>query len=201
MKILLRMGVISKANESLPATSRLSDGSKYLFIPDVIDSLLFASLTTTPSTSSRGDEEVAKRRLQSNDVIQLMRSHAENIYESVLDSCTVVTRVCDSVGSDVIRCVNVITSQLAVLLGILGLTKPCEITVSVICKQAVSPGNYRHTDVSNLDTIDPSVAWQGVAAHIIRGRWCCSKQWIAVETSSDDDVSAAVVACDVRPHL
>lgn len=130
------MGVISRANESLPITSRLSEASKYLFIPTIIDSILLTSLA--PTSPRTPEEDIVLKRLQSNDIIQLMRSHAENLYESVLDSCTVVARVCEHVSSDVVRCINVVTSQLALLLGIIGLTKPCEITISVICKQAVS---------------------------------------------------------------
>jgi predicted DNA binding protein len=97
----MRISLLSKANESLPVTSRLSDGTKYLFLTSTIDQMIIHSLEKTDS--------LVKNRIQSYEMIQLMKNQSENIYESVLDACTMIVRFVDH--SEVIHSSVTITSQ------------------------------------------------------------------------------------------
>jgi hypothetical protein len=97
----MRLALLTKANESLPATSRLSDGSKFLFLPPSTDEMILCSLDKMDST--------LKNRLQSTEMISSLKNSAENIYESILDSCTTVVKISDH--PEVIRTTVSISSQ------------------------------------------------------------------------------------------
>lgn len=99
----MRLSFLSKANESLPITSRLSDGHKSLFLNDIIDQMIGRSL-------AQADQRILSR-IQSAEIIQSMRSHSENIYECVLDSSSLIIKVSENPES--IRCAVTIISHVS----------------------------------------------------------------------------------------
>jgi hypothetical protein len=99
----MRISILSKANESLPITSRLSDGTKYLFLNSIVDQMIITSLERF--------DPLIKNRIQSYEMIQLVRNQSENLYESVLDACTMIIRVTDN--PEAIRSAVTVTSQVS----------------------------------------------------------------------------------------
>ena len=97
----MKISILSKANESLPITSRLSDGTKYLFLNSNVDQMIIASLDHF--------DPLIKNRIQSYEMVQLVRNQSENLYESVLDACTLIIKVTEN--PEAIRSAVTVTSQ------------------------------------------------------------------------------------------
>ncbi len=74
-----------------------------LFLSTTIDKAILAGLEHTSVSM--------KQRLDSKEMIQLMKSHAENSYETLLDSCSVIVKELDH--TEAIRCAVNITSEVS----------------------------------------------------------------------------------------